>query len=817
MIHAARLAIRSLRRRPGFSAIAAVTIALGAGANAAVFAVAYGVLLKPLPFAEPDRLVAVWPGRFMSQVDLRYLREHARGIPGVSAVSPGWTFSLTGAGDPSKMTVDRVSGDLFRTLGATPLLGRVIRPDEDAPGAPKVLLLSHRFWRARFGGDPTVAGRTVKVDDVPHEIVGVMPPSFEILTTGVDAWAPLPADRGAFYDKLNFSLLVGRLGPGRSVEQADRDFKALMPSMRAELNYPAAFGRTARIQDLRTSMTGDMRASILVLGAAVAFMLLIAGANLGTLLVASGASRAREFAVHSALGAPRSAIVRLQLIEGLILASAGVAAGLALAAWSMPALVGLLPKDTPRAGEIRVDATVALVVLAGALLVSLLFAIVPALTRGRPAFGTLLREGASTESRLTRRTRGVMVSVEIALALVLTIGAGLMLRTLWHLQRVDPGIDVDRILTLRLQPTSSGYKAAGAVTAYYDQVLERIAAVPGVSAAGAIQHLPFSGISWVEAFELEGQPIAPGEARPTAGYKMITGDYLTAVGQRVLAGRTFTTADRTLTVPPVLLNETFAKKYLQCALSGRTPHADRSRRRRLDFDRGRRQRRAHGVARQAVGAGVLHGRVRHRYPGVDGRRPHGRRSAVCGVGGSRSRLVDRPQRADRGPAADADHGGDDARAAAAAPHAARGVRDHRPRTRRDRRLRRRRLRRDASSPRDRDSHGPWRGPHVGRALDAARVGVVRGRRGRRRHGLGIGVEPRDEGIVVRGARDGRDHLRDARARRRRPGRACELRARAARSVRESGGCATHVKRSTGPRGGPPVPSISVAPRMTSVL
>ena len=358
MIHAVRLAIRSLRRRPGFSAIAAVTIALGAGANAAVFAVAYGVLLKPLPFAEPDRLVAVWPGRFMSQVDLRYLREHARGIPGVSAVSPGWTFSLTGAGDPSKMTVDRVSGDLFRTLGATPLLGRVIRLDEDAPGAPKVLLLSHRFWRARFGGDPTVAGRTVKVDDVPHEIVGVMPPSFEILTTGVDAWAPLPADRGAFYDKLNFSLLVGRLGSGRSVEQADRDFKALMPLMRAELNYPAAFGRTARIQDLRTSMTGDMRASILVLGAAVAFMLLIAGANLGTLLVASGASRAREFAVHSALGAPRSAIVRLQLIEGLILASAGVAAGLALAAWSMPALVGLLPKDTPRAGEIRVDATV---------------------------------------------------------------------------------------------------------------------------------------------------------------------------------------------------------------------------------------------------------------------------------------------------------------------------------------------------------------------------------------------------------------------------------------------------------------------------
>jgi hypothetical protein len=238
-------------------------------------------------------------------------------------------------------------------------------------------------------------------------------------------------------------------------------------------------------------------------------MLLIAGANLGTLLVVSGASRAREFAVHSAVGASRGVLVRLQLVEGLILASAGAAAGLALALWSMPALIRLLPKDTPRTGDIRVDGTVALAVLGAALLVALLFAIVPALSAGRRTFGTLLREGASTESRLTRRTRGVMVSVQIALALVLTIGAGLMMRTLWHLQRVDSGIDIDRLLTLRLQPSSSRYKAPGAITSYYDQVLARVAAVPGVTATGAIQHLPFSGISWFDAFELEGSPSPP--------------------------------------------------------------------------------------------------------------------------------------------------------------------------------------------------------------------------------------------------------------------------------------------------------------------
>ena len=184
-----------------------------------------------------------------------------------------------------------------------------MRPDEDAPGAPRVLVLSYRFWRSRFGGDPSVVGRTVKLDDTPHEIIAVMPASFEIITTQADAWAPLPADRAAFYDALNFSLFVGRLAPGTSLAQADGDFKGLMPAMRADLKYPAAYGRTARLQDLRASMTGDMRASLLVLAAAVGFMLLIAGANLGTLLVASGASRAREFAVHSAIGASRAVLV----------------------------------------------------------------------------------------------------------------------------------------------------------------------------------------------------------------------------------------------------------------------------------------------------------------------------------------------------------------------------------------------------------------------------------------------------------------------------------------------------------------------------
>jgi len=563
-LHAARLAFRALVRRPGFSALAIATIALGAGTNAAVSAVAYGVLLKPLPFADPDRLVAVWPRRFMSQVELRFLRERADGLSQIAAVAPGWTFSLTGAGEASKITVDRVSGNFFTTLGTPPHLGRVIQPAEEVPGAPKVLALSYRYWRSRFGGDLSIIGRTVKLDDVPHEIVSVMPASFEVLTTRVDAWAPLPADRTAFYDRLSFSLLVGRLARGVTPEAADARFKALIPVMRDELAYPASFGRTARLENLRTSVAGDLRTSLLVLVAAVTLMLLIAGANLGTLLVAQAAARSREFALHAAIGASRAAIVRLQLFDGLLVAAAGAASGLALAWLGMPLLLALLPRDTPRTGDIHIDATVALTVVTAALLVALVFAIAPSLSGGRRIVASL-REGASTESRSARRMRGAMVSVQIALALVLTIGAGLMVRTLLRLQRVDPGMDVEHVLTMRLQPTSVKYRAPAAVVAYYDQVLERVRALPGVRAAGAIQHLPFSGINWVNPYDVEGQPLAPGETRPSAGYKIVAGDYFDAVGQPLLAGRTFTAADRSASPTGLILNETFARRHFGSA------------------------------------------------------------------------------------------------------------------------------------------------------------------------------------------------------------------------------------------------------------
>ena len=561
IVHSLRLALRSLRRRPGFCALGVLTIALGAGTNAAVGAVAYGILIKPLPFAEPDRMVAVWPGRFMSQVDLRYLRARAARLERISGIAPGWTFALTGAGDPSRITVDRVSGNLFDVLGTRPYLGRLIRGDEERPGSPRVLALTYAYWRARFGGDPNVIGRTVRLDEVPHQIVAVMPRGFEAVTTRTDAWAPLPADPAAFYDRLNFSLLVGRLAPGVSVEQADAEFKALMPSMRADLNYPASFGQTARITDLRTATTGDVRPSVMVLSAAVAFMLLIAGANLGTLLIASSVSRAREFAVHAAIGASRWALVRLQIAEGLLLSGIGAVVGVALAAVGMPAIVRLLPRDTPRTGDIRVDAAVAATIVAAALTVAMVCAVLPAVTAGRRRASTVLREGASSESRAARHARGVMVSVQIALALVLTIGAGLMTRTLVQLNRVDAGIEIDRLLTLRLQPTGARYREPAAIASYYDLVLDRVSAVAGVQTAGLIQHLPFSGYNWVDGYQVEGQPLTPGEALPTANFKLVRGPYFEAVGQPLLAGRLFGAIDRSAPGAGLIVNRAFAQRH----------------------------------------------------------------------------------------------------------------------------------------------------------------------------------------------------------------------------------------------------------------
>jgi predicted permease len=559
-----RMALRSLLRRPGFTTLCVLTLGLAAGANAAILAVVYGVLLKPLPFADPDRLVAVWPGRFQSNADLDYLRQRAPAFGTLAAVAPGWTMALSGAGMPAKIVVARVSGNFFETLGVRPILGRTFSEQQARTGADSVVLLSHHLWVQQFGGDPSVVGRTVRLEGEPFEIWGVLPPDLEVFGLKTDAYSPFALDASAWYHQLSFSLFLARLAPGVSPDRAERDYRALIPGMRRDRGYPNDYGRTARLQDLRGATVGDVASSLVLVGAAVVLILVIAGANVGTLLLTRAAGRSREIAVRAAVGASRMRIARELLAESALLAIAGGVSGIVLARGMLPLLLALLPRDTPRVGEIAIDPLVMGVVLGVAVIVALIFGTAPALTAARLKTAALLRAGASTESRQTRRARALLISAEIALALVLAIGAALMLQTLWRLNRVNPGFEVERLLTLQLQPTDVGARRSRTTSGYYELVLERLRSLPGVTAAGAIQHLPFSGYSWTAALDIQGLEIPPGASRPAAGLRIATPGYFNAVRQPLVSGRDFTPQDAGRR-EAVVVNQTFANTHFGSA------------------------------------------------------------------------------------------------------------------------------------------------------------------------------------------------------------------------------------------------------------
>jgi putative ABC transport system permease protein len=554
-----RIALRSLLRAPAFTATTVLTLALAAGANAAILAVVYGVLIKPLPLVDPDRVVAVWPEHFQSTADLLYTRERARTFSSVAAVAPGWTMSMTGTGDPVKLTVARVSANLFATIGAEPLIGRPFSEGADRPGNENVVVLDHAFWMRRFGGDRGVVGQTVQIDGEPVRILAVMPASFQVFGLRTDAYTPFPVDESAWYYRISTSLLAARLAPGVSIDQANSEYRMLTQELRRERKYSDQYGRDAAVLDMRTALVGDASRSLLVLAGAVALILLIAGANIGTLQLTRAAARARDVAIRAALGASRARIVRQLLAENAMLAIAGGALGLAIAMLTLPVLVALLPPETPRIHEIAIDTVVSGTVLSAAVLVGLCVGILPAGAATRLRTAILLRAVTSSEGPGAKRVRASLVSAEIALAVVLTIGAGLMLQTLWKLQQVDTGFSPIGVLTLHAQPSGARYRTLS-IADYYDDVLQRIRAVPGVTSAGAIQHLPFSGYSWDIPFLAEGQVIAPGSPAPSAGTRIVTPGYFAAIGQPIVAGRDIERADATRS-DVALVNELLATRH----------------------------------------------------------------------------------------------------------------------------------------------------------------------------------------------------------------------------------------------------------------
>ncbi len=565
LLHEIRLALRNLAGRPAFALTAVLLLALGAGANAAVFAVVRGVLLRPLPFAAPAQLVAVWPDEFVSTADVDFWRERATSLQGVAHLAPGWLMALTAdGGEPLKVTGARVSDNLFALLGAPAALGRTVTAGENSPGRERVVVLSDGLWRRRFAADPAVLGRSVLVDQVAHQVIGVMPPDFELFGRTADLWVPLLNAPGTSANTTTFALAIGRLRPGLSVQTAADEVAALAPAMRRALGRSDDWGRTLSASALQDTVTGGVRPALELLLAAVGVILLMGAVNLGTLVLGRSVERARELAVRTAVGASRLQLVRQLLVEQAVLATAGSLAGLALAWAGLPLLLSFVPPEVPRQAEVALDGVVLATVLAASVALAVLMAVVPALLAMRPGVQPLLRQQAGTDSSGRQRVLGGLVSAQVGLTLVLGIGAGLMLRSVWNLQHVDPGFDPAGVLTFRLQTTAK-YRALTTGMPYMRQVTARVQALPQVTAVGAIGHLPMSGYAWTIPVHRADQPPAAGTSARQVGWRFIWGDYLEAMRIPVMAGRRFTDADTTTAAPVAIVNETLAQAFFGSA------------------------------------------------------------------------------------------------------------------------------------------------------------------------------------------------------------------------------------------------------------
>ncbi len=555
------VALRQARKDRTFTVMALATFALGVGANAAIFSVVRSVLLRPLPYAHPERLAAIWPTRTISNAELLYMQEHTTTFESVAAFSPGWGVAMTGAGEPRQLDAARVSANFFDVLGVRPLLGRGFLSDESATGRWNVAVLSHALWVSQFGGDSAVVGRVVDMDGQPHRIVGIMPATFEAFQPTVDAWLPLQIDPTSPFYTGATALGFGRLRRGATFAQATRELATLAPQMRAEFSYTDDYARGATVIELHESLVGAARRTILVLYAAVAMFGLIAVVNVGNLLLAHAAGRRREMAVRRALGADKSAIIGQLLVQSLVMAAAGGVVGGAAGIAGTEALRALLATSLPRTGEIHLDMFVVGVTAVATIAAGIGFGIGPALVASSVDPDGVLRANAlDAGGHRAGRIRQWLVVAQVSLATVLVVGASLMVVSLWRLGRVDLGFDPTRVATMLIQPSSGQVRSADATT-YFEELARRISALPEVERVGAAQHLPLSGFNWNADLEVEGQPIASTAAHPHVVWRSVIGDYFGAMRIPLLRGRLFLPTDARGAPLVVVVNATMSRRY----------------------------------------------------------------------------------------------------------------------------------------------------------------------------------------------------------------------------------------------------------------
>lgn len=566
-----KYALRSLTRTPGFALVALLTLALGIGANTAMFSVVHSLLVQPLPYADSDRLVAIFldeldlPGHRDPSAPAFFLawKERASSFERMTAATP-WSPVLTGRDNPAQLTGVRATAELFDLLGVQPHLGRAFVPEHGVVGQNRVVVLGYEVWQREFGGDASIVGQAVQLDGAAYQVIAVMPPRFQFppfWVNDAEIWTPLvfqPEDRTRIS---RFLRVFARLKPGVTLAQA----RAEMDTQEAHLTqeFPRGFSNTAiEVEPLLEPVVGDSRLPLYLLLSAVGMVLLIACANLANLLLVRAVGRQSELAVRAALGASRARLLRQLLTESVLLSAGGSLLGVLLARWLLDALVLFGAGSLPRLQEVRMATPVFVFTAAIAALAAILFGLAPAWRASQVQIMDAVREGVRrTGSGRHNRLRSVLVVAEVALAVVLLASAGLLLKSFWRLQNLDPGFARHNRLTAVMSLGASKYASTDQQPLLFEQLRERIASLPGIEAAGFVNFLPVGGDIWGFGFSLEGRPEPTEGDRWRASFRVISPGYLNAVGTRLLRGRDFTALDTAGSEPVIIINETMERRF----------------------------------------------------------------------------------------------------------------------------------------------------------------------------------------------------------------------------------------------------------------
>lgn len=582
-----RYSARSLMKTPAFTAVAIVVLALAIGANTAIFTVVNAVLIRALPYPNSDRLVMLWetnprfqigidslpvtPGTFMDWREQSSVFEH------ISALGAGH-FNLSGSGEPERISGASVSANFFRLMGTEPKLGRAFQDDEERPGANKVVVISYSLWQRRFGGADDAVGKPMTLDGESYTVIGIAPEGFQFprarelpyfvgVSSATELWRPMTLTEDFISKKrANHQLtVIAKLKSGVTRDQAQAEMTAI--ASRLEQAYPENQGIGSKVVLLSEQVVGNSKIALLVLMGAVGLVLLIACANVANLMLTRASGRRKEIAIRIALGASRGHVIRQLMSEALLLSVASAVAGTLLSLWGVRAMLALSGQHLPRLNEVTVDPTVLGFTVAIALLTSLFFGLTPALQASKINLVQTLKDGSRGQSGGQRasRVRGALVVAEVALSLVLLIGAGLMIKSLAHLLRVDPGFKADRALTMNISLLGSKYPSANQQISFFDEVRQRVQVLPGIESVGLISSAPLSGGVYAGGFSIEGREGASANEDLSADRRMISPEYFNALGIPLIRGRYFTERDNQGSTGVAIVSDSFARQFLSKA------------------------------------------------------------------------------------------------------------------------------------------------------------------------------------------------------------------------------------------------------------